>query len=286
MLFDKDKLSVALDNIGSNYRKILLVNISSDTYHPVTIADDEWAILRENKSYKISEYWEWFCNSELLHEEDRDICKDYKPVPGSHLVYRRKLENEWHWVLLELIAAKDYSEENKSCVLYVRDINNIYLPEYEAVVERIGTRDHVTGLLNKVAFNRDFEKHKAEKVGVIFADLNGLKWTNDNKGHKAGDALIQKFAGLLAINFGGYYCYHLSGDEFVVLAFNKSLRDFLKKAIAFHRSMWVAMDLPIASVGYAVGEAGELQLAYEEAEREMYDDKRIFYQRYPEFKRK
>lgn len=286
MLFDKAKLSLALDHIGNNYRKILLVNLSTDNYQPVTIADDEWNILRDNKTYKISEYWDWFCNSKLLHDDDRKTCMEYTMEPNTHLVYRRKMQEEWHWVLMEIIPAKDYTVDNRSCVLYVRDIHNIYLPEYEAVVEHIGTTDAMTGLYNKVAFERDKERHKGEKVGIIFADLNGLKYANDNMGHKAGDELITKFAGLLSVNFSGYKCYHISGDEFVVCAFSASLREFLSKAIAFHKSMWIAMDMPLASIGYSIGEANEFQLAYDEAEKDMYDDKRIFYSRFPKYKRK
>lgn len=274
------------NNIGDRYRKTLLIDLANDTFKIGHLAQDERAALANLDIIKISEYWAWFCDSEFLHEECRQACRDFKLEPNTELFYTRKVNDKWQVMLMEITPLDDYSPNNQLCLLSVRNVNDMYNRQYELVVDKIGTRDHVTGLLNKLALDRDFEKHKDEKVGVIFADLNGLKWINDNKGHKAGDALIQKFAGLLSINFGGDYCYHISGDEFVVLSFNKSLREFVKRAIAFHKSMWMALDYPIASVGYSIGEAGELLQAYEEAEREMYDDKRIFYQRYPEYKRK
>jgi len=286
MLFDKQDLLKALTGIGNNYRKILLINITKDTCQPVTIPDDELKILKDKIIFSLKAYWKWFCSSEFLHPDDKKSCLEFVAGPNAHIVYRRLMEDGYHWVICEIIPAQDYSKDNESCVLYVRDINNIYVPEYENVVEKIGTTDSFTGLLNKVAFTRDAEKNKDKHVGVLFADLNGLKWTNDNLGHKAGDELILKFAGLLTVNFGNCKCYHISGDEFVVCCWGGSLHEFIKKAITFHKSLWWASEYPIASVGYSVGEASEFQKAYEEAEKEMYDDKRIFYQRFPQYKRK
>lgn len=286
MLFDKAKLDDATSEIiGSSYRKILFVDLTNDKYQPVTIDDTELSALGEKKIIKTSDYWNWFCNSELVHKDDRKRCLAYKPKPGSHLVYRRKFNNVWRWVLMELIPTKDYSEKNQTCTLYVRDINKVYVSEYEALVEKIGTTDSMTGLLNKYALDRDRQKFKDAKVGIVYADINGLKQMNDEHGHKAGDELILRFSSLLSFNFGNYKCYHISGDEFVVCAFDVSFHEFLNKAIAFHRSIWVSTETPIASVGYSIGEPGELELALQESEREMYDDKRIFYGRYPNLKR-
>ena len=288
MEFNAELLNAALQSLKLNYRKMLLVNLSKDTFKPVTIADDEIDAVMALHDYSISRYWDWFCNSGLVHPEDKQLCIDYaKDVhPNTHLVYRRKMGEEWHWVLMEIIAANDYSEDNRSCVLYVRDINNIYMPEYDAIVDKIGSTDSMTGLLNKAAFIRDKEKYKGKTIGLLFADINGLKYINDTDGHAAGDKLIMQMASLLALNFSGYRCYHMSGDEFIVCSYGMSLHDFVRKAIAFHKSLWIGMEVPIASVGYSIGEVNEFDITYEEAEKEMYDDKRIFYQKFPKYKRK
>lgn len=286
MQAEEAKQEVILGNICNKYRKTLLIDLATDTFQIGNLAQDEREALAGQNITKTSEYWSWFCNSEFVHDSCRQACLEFKLKPNSELMYTRKIGDDWHVMLLEITPLDSFGPDDQRCTLLVRDIDAIYKREYEAVVDRIGTQDSMTGLYNKLALQRDMEKHKDEAAGVIFADLNGLKLENDTKGHKAGDELILKFSGLLSINFGSYKCYHISGDEFVVIAFSKNLREFLKSAIAFHRSMWVAMDHPIASVGYSVGEAGELQLAYDEAEREMYDDKRIFYSRFPEYKRK
>lgn len=286
MYSDNEKFKQALDNIGSNYTKALFVNLSEDTFGICCMEDNEYKTVKELGITKISEYWQWFCSSDLLHPDDKQVCINYKLEPNTSLLYRRNINGEWRFVYMEVKPCNSYSETWKQCVLYVKDVNNAYVREYENVVEKLGTTDSFTGLLNKTALSRDIEKNKDKHVGIMFADLNGLKWTNDNLGHSAGDELILKFAGLLSLNFGNCKCYHLSGDEFAVCCFGGSLHEFIKKSIAFHKSMWWTMDYPIASIGYSVGDIGEFQKAYDEAEKEMYDDKRIFYQRFPKYKRK
>jgi diguanylate cyclase (GGDEF)-like protein len=287
MLFDKSMLGDAMENLKSNYHKILLINLTDDTFKPITISDDEWSELDVYNIRSVSGYFDWFAHSDLIHDDDRDNFIEFGKSlqPNSHTLYRRNFNGVWHWVLLEVIPAKDYADNNKSCILYVRDFNDIYALEYENVAERIGMTDSMTGLYNKVALERDQKKHINDSVGIIFCDLNALKYTNDHFGHRAGDELILKLANLLTINFNEYSCYHICGDEFVVCAFGASLHKFLRKAIAFHKSLWINAQPPITSLGYSIGGPGEFQMAYREAEKEMYDDKRLFYTRFPEYKR-
>lgn len=288
MLLDKDKLSLLLSDISLNYKKTLLVNMDDCTYQEVSVPDDEMEFVSSHSSKSLKEYWFWFCNSDLVHTEDKPKCLEFteKITCTNHIVYRRRMENnEWHWVLLSLVPSASFKKLGNYWVLYVIDIDEIYTDEYESVVEKIGTTDKMTGLYNRFAFERDYEKYKEEKVGIAYCDLNGLKYANDNFGHKAGDNLILTFAGLLSVNFNDYKCYHISGDEFIVCAFNPSLHSFIKRCVAFHKSVWLGAESPMASIGYSIGEPGEFDKALEEAEKEMYDDKRIFYLRYPEYKR-
>ena len=121
-------------------------------------------------------------------------------------------------------------------------------------------------------------------MGIAYADINGLKWTNDNLGHKAGDELIIKFANLLKINFKDCKTYHISGDEFIIMSLD-NIRCFLSSALTFHKSLWSSTDVPLASMGYSVGKAEELDAIIEDAEKTMRDDKSIFYSKFPKFRR-
>ena len=70
----------------------------------------------------------------------------------------------------------------------------------EAEIQYLNCYDILTGLHNR----RCFEEHRATidnpdnlPLSVIFADINGLKMTNDVFGHPAGDKLIKKSSDIL-----------------------------------------------------------------------------------------
>ncbi len=75
-----------------------------------------------------------------------------------------------------------------------------------AKVEEMYKIDALTGLYNRLAFMERFNALKSdpEKAGlaltVIMADLNHLKWINDNLGHEAGDKAIAAVATALKEN--------------------------------------------------------------------------------------
>lgn len=161
----------------------------------------------------------------------------------------------------------------------LEDVNRIYTQ---------GTmRDSFTGLYNKQAFEHASTSNHTGFVGILFADINGLKYTNDHKGHTAGDKLIKDFANLLKSTFNpaSYKCYHLSGDEFIVAGFDIVIPTFLSLVVSFHKSLWDKDTYPIASLGYSAGEYSDLQQIVEYAEKAMYEDKQMFYIKYPNMKR-
>lgn len=95
------------------------------------------------------------------------------------------------------------------------------LADITRIYEQGAMRDALTGLYNKQAFERDSTTNHFGFVGILFADINGLKYTNDHFGHSAGDKLIKDFAAKLKETFISpiYTCYHISGDEFIVAGF-------------------------------------------------------------------
>ena len=126
------------------------------------------------------------------------------------------------------------------------------------------------------------EKKKPGTMGVVFADLNGLKTVNDDEGHDAGDRLLTRAASLLKIAFGDYEIYRAGGDEFVVLCPNVT-EDELEKQVKQLRSL---MD-STPDVSFAVGtvySAGEYDIrnAMHLADERMYKDKAEYYRQYPD----
>lgn len=91
----------------------------------------------------------------------------------------------------------------------------------EAEIQFLYCFDTLTGLLNRRCFEEKrltIDIPENLPLSVIFADINGLKLTNDVFGHNAGDELIKKSAEILkqACRSGDVIA-RTGGDEFIIL---------------------------------------------------------------------
>ena len=155
----------------------------------------------------------------------------------------------------------------------------------EAEIKRVAHFDELTGLYNRLAFTELIDRiDKEKKLGVIFGDVNGLKYANDHFGHKAGDMLLCEFSEMLLGCFRKEDVYRISGDEFVVLLPNVPQKVFEQK-VGTLRHKIAAKEVPIAAIGYTFGSGAEVSRLIDMAEAEMYEDKKIFHEKYPKYKR-
>lgn len=146
------------------------------------------------------------------------------------------------------------------------------------LMDRISRTDPLTGVLNRRAYEQALESVDPEaSVGVIFCDLNNLKFTNDTLGHQAGDKLIQRFCELMGHFFPHDAFFRISGDEFVGLVLNKSEIDFCMLVKEVHCA--IEQNSRIASMGSFFGYARDGVFSIvTSAEKLMYVDKKAFYQ--------
>lgn len=277
----KNLQSKVLKHLEEKYCKVLVINLTTNEFQPFIVPKDEEDIIKK-ENFGIKEYWSWFAKSKYIQDTDRFKFKKFieNPEKGFIVYGRLCLDGTFHQVLMEL--SKFENTEDEEYLLCVRDIDGIYTCELEEVLEQIGTTDLTTGLLNRFAFDRDCKHYKNGNVGILFADLNGLKYTNDVLGHDKGDDLLKEFGKLLKDYFKGYKCYRIGGDEFVVISFNTNIGEFLRKSKSFYRFVQ-AMEVPMASIGYSVSTT--LDGLIKEAESDMYIDKQLFYEKFPKMKR-
>lgn len=81
----------------------------------------------------------------------------------------------------------------------------------------LSENDILTGVHNRNAMNRRLSALKAENraLGIIYVDLNNLKWTNDTYGHSVGDSRLRDMSALMKSVCPPQDIYRLGGDEFV-----------------------------------------------------------------------
>lgn len=149
--------------------------------------------------------------------------------------------------------------------------------------------DELTGMGNFYSYKSLCNQFSADAagrkmVGVLFADLNRLKYINDNEGHEAGNEYIRSFAVRVLNAFGDYKCFRHSGDEFIVISLDGNREDFIVKANRFIEQI-KSDKIPPASIGYDFDMTDKIEKNTTIAESRMYDDKLLFYARFPQFRR-
>ena len=84
--------------------------------------------------------------------------------------------------------------------------------------------DELTGLANRRAWHEAVadatsrQEETGERIGIVYADLDYLKHTNDTRGHDAGDILIKAMADeFRRASRHGDIIARLGGDEFAML---------------------------------------------------------------------
>ena len=141
-------------------------------------------------------------------------------------------------------------------------------------LEKESTIDPLTGAGNRRALERRIQTWQGDGVlGVISIDLNGLKNTNDTKGHHAGDILIENAARILMECAGADDVFRTGGDEFIAVTENLEERD-IRLLIRHIRESANINGISIA-IGYAFtrGKATNFDALLTNADLNMYRDK-------------
>lgn len=142
--------------------------------------------------------------------------------------------------------------------------------------------DTLTGLYNRSylkTFLQDINKDDYLPIGIIVADVNGLKVVNDFFGHSKGDDLLAETAKILKNSCRtDDLIARTGGDEFIYVLPNSSaefLAEFIKRIYAqFQRKKfdWGAISVSMGyALKYTVGE--DINEIIKKADENMYEEK-------------
>ncbi|MBR3641218.1 MAG: GGDEF domain-containing protein [Oscillibacter sp.] len=151
----------------------------------------------------------------------------------------------------------------------------------EDYLRRQSQIDALTKLPNRTAFQELLAglvlRNRNENVTIFSMDVNGLKETNDTKGHVYGDDLLCRAAACVSEVFGGdedRTCYRMGGDEFAAIWLNVPDTE-IEPALEKFKERQVKHGVSIA-VGYArtnTPSKTTMDAIFAAADKSMYEEK-------------
>jgi diguanylate cyclase (GGDEF)-like protein/PAS domain S-box-containing protein len=232
---------------------------------------------------------------ELLGKQPRDIT--YPPdIPtlerarqerrqGRITSYESRLVRKDGSVIPVLITGvpRADSGEYAGAIAVITDLTT--QKQIEEQLRYLGTHDALTGIFNRAFFETELARleHSREfPISIIVADLDDMKWTNDTRGHAAGDELLKATARILQSSFrASDILARIGGDEFAVLLPSTNaviaarILNRVREKITEHNTAQPAWVIQL-SLGVATATAAtKLSETFKQADARMYEDKRV-----------
>ncbi len=140
--------------------------------------------------------------------------------------------------------------------------------------------DQLTQLPNRTCYERNLQNYPTVcqiNLACIYVDINGLHELNEQKGHYAGDIMLQYVADSLKEQFGHLHTYRIGGDEFVVFSVDTDSQTLEEKIKRFEQKL--NENSYYASVGYEIQDVDSIDVyrLVKAAEDKMYLAKQKFY---------
>lgn len=208
--------------------------------------------------------------------------KAAEPVPVMFMTADDSDESESHGFE---IGAADYIRKPLKAEILLRRVENI-LDNADKLqdLKQAADLDTMTGLLNKTAAQREFEKICATARGVLMMiDLDSFKLVNDLHGHAMGDRILVKLSELLRNVTGAEdLAGRIGGDEFMIFCngvssendvaaktnyLNRKIVDALKKYVG------AEINIPLGvSVGavFVPDEGADFKILAAKADKALY----------------
>ncbi len=159
---------------------------------------------------------------------------------------------------------------------------------------KLSYTDRLTGLGNESSYLRKIEQIERKsktapiRFAVVFLDVNGVKMTNDQYGHRYGCHLIVTTGQTLPSIFPTSDLYHIGGDEFVAIVKGEDLTYLndrllaLDAALRYREIVYDGKEL-ILSVAHGVSiyrEGEKYSTVVQRADEDMYQNKRAIKMQY------
>lgn len=263
--------TIERDNISN-----LIVNVETPYDSNLSIATrSDWPILNQifNKGL-----------AQITDSERKAIDQKWVSLQRDSL-----FKNTYFWigalifVLVLIITIIVISTWNSSLKLAVKEKTKA-LEKSKEELEYKTYHDELTGLYNRAYMTQylvNLENEDFLPFSLIYADLNGLKITNDTFGHETGDKLLVRVAELIKSHIlENHSACRIGGDEIVVLMPKTSEKECLEIVSKIKKATLIEIDDPIKPL-LAIGAATmtdtndilSYKKLFKQAEDQMYANK-------------
>jgi len=157
------------------------------------------------------------------------------------------------------------SQEMKELYDELKQKSQTELAKSEQKYKDLATRDTLTGILNRFAFEEELKriisnsKRTNTKFALLFLDLDYFKDVNDTYGHDIGDKLLQEVSCRVLSNIRVEDVFaRIGGDEFILILTNiknDTLEQLVEKAITLFRKPWIIENIKLnvtTSIGVTI----------------------------------
>lgn len=174
--------------------------------------------------------YEAFLNVDTLNELLRQ-----KKTTGK-IQMRRLIGGHMRWVELTGHVFMDRVTDNLYALLYMKDIDAA--KRRELAREEAATRDPLTHVFNRGAFEEEVIRHMLDREGgnsgtLLLIDMDNFKEINDHFGHAEGDRVLRQMSDILMSIFRRKDLIgRFGGDEFMVFLKNVASRTVIDRRLA------------------------------------------------------
>ncbi|MCR5656304.1 MAG: GGDEF domain-containing protein [Butyrivibrio sp.] len=276
--------------------------IVSESLRPGVIGADQ---IFTDVPYRVADIWDG-----LIGDNDCFLVRDlseFDPIEKASPFWAEKLKsaNAKRLCLVPLRQRREtmgyllftnYSEEvtpqiteileTLALILSSDTANHLFLKR----LEWLTSVDLLTGVGNRSTMNRVVDEY-AERLkwqkspfGVVFCTMNGLTYLNEKNGHDEGNKCLAEAGNILRDIFEETAVFRSAGEEFAIVCENADKLEF-EQNVQKLRERGSDPEGVYFAIGACFDESeGDLRKALRVAYKQMLDEKKQFYEKYPEKK--